>query len=428
VKPVAKKEKKAEPKKEAKKAVVADSSSDSDSESEKPAPKKAAAKKVAAKKESSSDSDSSESEKPAPKKKEKAAKVVAKKESSSDSDSSESVKPVAKKEKKAAAKKESSSDSDSDSSESEKPAPKKEKKAAKKESSSDSDSDASEKKSASAEKEAEVEAPVEKAEAAVFVNPDDVGKTELFVRNISVNSWEENIRKHFEVYGTLTKCKHLFAKQVAFIEYATHEESAKAQNGTNGSDLDGASLQVEFSGDKPGPGGATSGVVGEATTVFCGNLGFRTTEETIRWFFGQAGEVSQVRVALDAETGRPKGFAHVEFALPADAAKAVQTLNGADLEGRGVRLDLSAPKQRGGFGDRGGRGGGRGGGFGGGRGGGFGGDRGGSFGGRGGGFGGRGGDRGGRGGGFGRGRGAPDANKLANTGAIVPFQGTKMTF
>lgn len=257
------------------------------------------------------------------------------------------------------------------------------------------------------------------------MNPDDVGKTELFVRNISMNTWEESLRKMFGEYGNLVKCKHLFNKQVAFIEYATHEESAKAQAACNNADLDGSALQVEFSGDKPGPGGPTSGAVGEATTVFCGNLGFRTTEETIKWFFGQVGEVAQVRIALDAETGRPKGFCHVEFATPADAAKVVQELNGADLEGRGVRLDLSAPKQRtSGFG-----GGGRGGGFGGGRGGGFGGGRGGGGGfggGRGGGFGGgRGGDRGGRGG---RGRGAPDANKLANTGAIVPFQGKKMTF
>merc|ERR1712160_68156 len=105
--------------------------------------------------------------------------------------------------------------------------------------------------------------------------------------------------------------------------------------------------------------------------------------------------------------------------MGADAKKAVETLNGGFMEDRAVRLDLSAPRapggDRGGRGGRGGDRGGRGGGFGGGRGG----DRGGFS---------RGGDRGGRGGGFGRGRGAPDANKIANTGGIVPFQGKRTTF
>lgn len=202
-----------------------------------------------------------------------------------------------------------------------------------------------------------------------------------------MNTWEENIRKLFEAHGALTKCKHLFNKQVAFIEYATHEESAKAQAACHGAELDGSVLEVEFSGDKAGgPGGPASGAVGEANTVFCGNLGFTTTEETIRWFFGEQGEINSVRISTDAETGRPKGFCHVEFANPADAAKAVATLNGGDIEGRACRLDLSAPRAPrpafgGGRGGAGGRGGGRGGGFGGGRGGGFGGGRGGGYGG-----------------------------------------------
>jgi nucleolin len=61
--------------------------------------------------------------------------------------------------------------------------------------------------------------------------------------------------------------------------------------------------------------------------VFCGNCSFRTEEWAIKQFFEQIGEVNQVRIALNDE-GRPKGFAHVEFANPADAAKAVQDLNG----------------------------------------------------------------------------------------------------
>jgi len=90
------------------------------------------------------------------------------------------------------------------------------------------DDSASEKASESEdEKVVEEEAAPAKVEAvATNVAPEDEGKTELFVRNISENTWEESIRKLFEPFGALTKCKHLFAKQCAFIEYGTHEEAA----------------------------------------------------------------------------------------------------------------------------------------------------------------------------------------------------------
>lgn len=202
--------------------------------------------------------------------------------------------------------------------------------------------------------------------------------------------------------------------------------------------MDNRQINVEFSGDKPALGGPTSGAPGEADTVFCGNLGFHTSEDAIWEFFGSCGTVQSVRIAM-GDDGRPRGFCHVQFESPDSATKAME-LQGEFLDGRGVRLDLSAPNRNRGGGGRGGRGGfggdrgGRGGGFGGGRGGGFGGGRGGGFGGgRGGGFGGGrgGGFGGGRGGGFGGrgGRGgAPSAAIQANKGGIAAFQGTKTTF
>lgn len=208
------------------------------------------------------------------------------------------------------------------------------------------------------------------------------------------------------------------SKGLAFVEYAQSADAAKALAASNGIELDGRQINVEYSGDKPTMGGPTSGATGESDTIFCGNLGFRTQENAIWEFFGN--EVKTVRIATNPEDGQPRGFCHVEFNSPAAAAEAMK-LHGEFLDGRAVRLDLSANK-RGGGGGRGGFGGGRGGGFGGGRGGGFGGGRGG---GRGGGFGGGrgGGFGGGRGGGFGGGRGgrggfAPNAVVSANKGAI----------
>ena len=235
------------------------------------------------------------------------------------------------------------------------------------------------------------------------------------------------------------------SKGIAFVEFDSNKIAKKAIDAENGKSLEGRNLKVNFSSEKPTNSGAQGGDAGagESSTVFIGNLSFNTSAESIREFFGECGTVKDVRIPMN-EDGRPKGFAHIEFEEPKAAAEALK-LNGQELDGRAVRLDLSTSK---GSGGRGGFGGGRGG-FGGGRGGfdrggrgGFGGGRGGFGGGRGGfdrggrgGFGGgrggfRGGDRGGRGGrgGFRGGSSFGDnSTKAANKGSIVEFQGKKQS-
>ena len=264
-------------------------------------------KKAAAKKDSSSDSDSSSDAKPV--KKAAPAKKAAKKDSSSDSESSSDAKPVKKAEpkKKAAAKKESSSDSDSDS-ESEKP----KKKAAKKDSSSDSESVAEKK-----DEEMKTETP------AVAESDEHDGKTELFVQGMDFNTDENSLNAFFGKFGELTKCKVLYNKGKAFIEFGDHATARKAQQETNQKELDGRSIWVEFSGQAAGgyQAGATGG--GEATTIFVGNLGFRTEQWAIEEFFKGCGQINGGRIAM-GEDGRPRGFAHVEFESNASAVEGMK--------------------------------------------------------------------------------------------------------
>ncbi len=126
--------------------------------------------------------------------------------------------------------------------------------------------------------------------------------------------------------------------------------------------------------------------------LYVGNLAFHATEDLINQHFSACGEVVSVSVMTDRETGRSRGFAFVEMGSAEAAQKAIQELNGSDLQGRPLRVDIAAERSGGG-GGRGGGGGGRGGG---------GGYRGGGGGGRG---GGGGGDYGGGGGGYGGGGG-----------------------
>jgi RNA recognition motif-containing protein len=134
--------------------------------------------------------------------------------------------------------------------------------------------------------------------------------------------------------------------------------------------------------------------------LYVGNLSYSVTESDLRDAFGEAGSVADVKVVLDRDTGRPRGFAFVEMSTDAEASKATEVLNGRDLQGRAISVSEARERTGGG----GGGGGGRGYGGGGGGGGGYGGGGGGGYGGGGGGGGDRGG-RGGRGGGGGGGRG-----------------------
>lgn len=141
------------------------------------------------------------------------------------------------------------------------------------------------------------------------------------------------------------------------------------------------------------------------TKLYVGNLSYQTTEETLREAFAADGrQVQEVAIIMDRETGRPRGFAFVTMASPADAEAAIAAMNGAMVDGRPLRVNEAQDRPRGG-GFGGGGGGGYGGGFGGGGygGGGFGGGGGYGGGAGGGGRGGRGGGRGGRGGGRGGG-------------------------
>ena len=113
--------------------------------------------------------------------------------------------------------------------------------------------------------------------------------------------------------------------------------------------------------------------------LYVGNLSYSTTELELREVFERSGSVTDVKVMMDRETGRPRGFAFVEMSTDAEARDAIAQLNGSELGGRTLKINEAQERESGGGGFRGGGGGGggerRGGGGGDRRGGGGGGDR-----------------------------------------------------
>ncbi len=93
------------------------------------------------------------------------------------------------------------------------------------------------------------------------------------------------------------------------------------------------------------------------TKLYVGNLPFTITEAELREVFGRHGAVQSVNVVTDRETGRPRGFAFVQFEDASGAEAAQRALDGSDLGGRTIRVNEAVDRGRGGPGGGGGPGG-----------------------------------------------------------------------
>jgi cold-inducible RNA-binding protein len=93
--------------------------------------------------------------------------------------------------------------------------------------------------------------------------------------------------------------------------------------------------------------------------LFIGNMSFQTTEGDLRTLFEPYGEITRIHIVQDRDTGQARGFAFVEVADDAEAAKAISALNGKEVAGRALKVNEATPRpERSGGGSRGGGGGG----------------------------------------------------------------------
>ncbi|MFH1086594.1 MAG: RNA-binding protein [Chloroflexota bacterium] len=82
-----------------------------------------------------------------------------------------------------------------------------------------------------------------------------------------------------------------------------------------------------------------------ATKLYVGNLSYDTTDNSLRTLFEQAGAVEEATVIQDRDSGRSKGFAFVTMADAAGASAAISQLNGAQLDGRALKVAEAKPRE-----------------------------------------------------------------------------------
>ncbi|HXC36661.1 MAG TPA: RNA-binding protein, partial [Candidatus Acidoferrales bacterium] len=79
--------------------------------------------------------------------------------------------------------------------------------------------------------------------------------------------------------------------------------------------------------------------------LFVGNLSFNTTENDLQDAFAAHGTVTEANLVMDRTTNRPRGFAFVTMNTGEEAEKAIAAMNGAELDGRSITVNVAKPRE-----------------------------------------------------------------------------------
>jgi len=246
---------------------------------------------------------------------------------------------------KRAAKSDSSSDSSSEEEEQAKVVTKQE---------SGSDSDSSD------DEEVAKPSPKKKAKTTPMVAGGATGR-KIFVGGIAFSTEEDGLREFFKDCGEIEDI-HLPIIQetgykrgfgfVTFTEASGAEEACKLNDG----ELDGRWLNIRVAEDKVARDDGNQGAGEPQLKVFVGGLNWETTEDSVKEFFKDCGETTDVYFPTDRETGNYRGFCFITFE-ELDGSAASCAKNGEELDGKWLKVNYSQPKPEGGKGGKGSKGG-----------------------------------------------------------------------
>jgi len=88
--------------------------------------------------------------------------------------------------------------------------------------------------------------------------------------------------------------------------------------------------------------------------IYVANIPFKSSESELKQLFEQYGEVTSAKIVIDKMTNRSRGFGFIEMTDSASAKEAINTLNGADFQGKALVVNEARPKTDNGYGNNGG--------------------------------------------------------------------------
>ncbi|CAN7115641.1 unnamed protein product [Brassica rapa subsp. narinosa] len=183
----------------------------------------------------------------------------------------------------------------------------------------------------------------------------------LFVGNLPFNVDSAQLAQLFESAGNVEMVEVIYDKETGrsrgfgFVTMSSVSEVEAAAQQFNGYELDGRPLRVNAGPPPPkredsfsrGPrssfGSSGSGygggaAAGSGNRVYVGNLSWGVDDMALESLFGEQGKVVEARVIYDRDSGRSKGFGFVTYNSAQEVQNAIRTLNGADLDGRQIRV------------------------------------------------------------------------------------------
>jgi len=81
-----------------------------------------------------------------------------------------------------------------------------------------------------------------------------------------------------------------------------------------------------------------------SVNIYSGNLPYELSEESLKELFEQHGDVTAVKIIMDRQSGRSKGFGFVEMSDTVEADTAIQQLNGFEIMGRNIKVNIAKPR------------------------------------------------------------------------------------
>lgn len=179
--------------------------------------------------------------------------------------------------------------------------------------------------------------------------------TKLYVGNLPFDIDSEGLAKMFDESGVVEMVEVIYdrssgrSRGFAFVTMSTVEEAEAAIKKFNGFEIDGRSLRVNFpevprlqNGRSPARSPSNfGGFVDSPHKVYVGNLAWSVTSETLREALNGKGNVLGAKVIQDRETGRSRGFGFVSFSSEAEVEAAVSEMDGLEVEGRSIRVNVA---------------------------------------------------------------------------------------
>ncbi|KAI3852932.1 hypothetical protein MKW92_007197 [Papaver armeniacum] len=181
----------------------------------------------------------------------------------------------------------------------------------------------------------------------------------LFVGNLPFNVDSAEVAELFERAGNVQMVEVIYDKLTGrsrgfgFVTMSSVEEVQAAAQQFNGYEIGGRAIRVNYGPPPPkedfqsrGPRGGGGGGSDSSKRLYVGNLSWNVDDQALESLFSEQGKVLEARVVYDRETGRSRGFGFVTYGSTEDLDNALSSLNGADLDGRNIRVSVAEERPR----------------------------------------------------------------------------------